>query len=470
MLGPGTARLVWGKPRRAEDVDLASGTRRAATCCPRPTRPVAPNCRRDGDALLFTATPPLGQPRSGCRTEPTARTPKSITPGSDPMWLRNGEEFLYGIDPIHAAVFSLPTMSFSLLAGSRPRRHQMIAEKAVSPRADALALLVGGRQRAVGSARLRRSRASITDGPSAFRRCTTSQFDRRSTVCCCRSTSRPSLSTLTSLDWRHGRFETSWPLSWARDRRRRGRRRERTDLLGRRRDRRTPGSTIGPDRRRLTNDGQSLLGAPISPTGDLLLGKLADDGAHQHLAAPAPMGLRARDNGPDDAIRTSAPTDRRWAYVDYAQKSIDALRGRATAAACPSARTRCCPHCRRFRPTGRRSPTSPRWAHRELIVSRLEDGDGTQTGADPLAVSARLVVADIVWSFEGSGGHYPGSNATSRAAAGDRRTRCRTRRPGRSTSGELLAPERRPRSPFFRRVRVETEETRTLLRLDRLGR
>ena len=39
-----------------------------------------------------------------------------MTSGADPLWLGGNDEFLYSVDPSDAAVFSLPTMSFALLA------------------------------------------------------------------------------------------------------------------------------------------------------------------------------------------------------------------------------------------------------------------------------------------------------------------------------------------------------------------
>jgi serine/threonine-protein kinase len=137
-----TARIVSGKPRRAEDVDLPSGDRRAADLLPETYLTGCPQLSPDGTSLLFGATTAAGGTEIRLSGRRDGGQAKPITPGGEPIWMRNGKEFLYDIDPSHAASFSLPTMSFILLADPGLGGHQMIAEKAASPNADAVALLL----------------------------------------------------------------------------------------------------------------------------------------------------------------------------------------------------------------------------------------------------------------------------------------------------------------------------------------
>ncbi len=55
MLSPKTARLIWGLPRRAEDVDLYSGRRHPSDLDPRSYRDGCPEQSPSGRGLLFTA-------------------------------------------------------------------------------------------------------------------------------------------------------------------------------------------------------------------------------------------------------------------------------------------------------------------------------------------------------------------------------------------------------------------------------
>ena len=67
-----------------------------------------------------------------------------MTSGADPLWLGGNDEFLYSVDSSHAAVFSLPTMSFTLLAEPKfGQRRAIVLDKAVSQTGNTVALLVG---------------------------------------------------------------------------------------------------------------------------------------------------------------------------------------------------------------------------------------------------------------------------------------------------------------------------------------
>ena len=84
-----------------------------------------PDLSPDRRELLFTANTTVGGAEIRHSKNPDGRDAKPVTPGSDPAWLMNGEEFAYSIDGAHAAVFSLPTMKFRLLADPGPGSQQI---------------------------------------------------------------------------------------------------------------------------------------------------------------------------------------------------------------------------------------------------------------------------------------------------------------------------------------------------------
>src|SRR4051794_3444476 len=115
MVDDKTVRVVWGSPRRAEEVDLGSGERRVARLAPETFRVGCPELSPNRKALLFTAQTQTGASEIRV-SSPVGREARSVTSGADPLWLGGNDEFLYNVDSAHAAVFSLPTMSFTLLA------------------------------------------------------------------------------------------------------------------------------------------------------------------------------------------------------------------------------------------------------------------------------------------------------------------------------------------------------------------
>jgi serine/threonine protein kinase len=134
------ARIIWGSPRRAEDLDIATGVR---VPDPLPSVTYAVDCPQlspSGDQLLFTSLPIGGSPQI-VRAAANGSDPVAVTTGSDPLWLPNGEEFVFEADPSHAGVFSLPTMRHTLVPESNDWEQKHLYKKAVSEAGDIVAVV-----------------------------------------------------------------------------------------------------------------------------------------------------------------------------------------------------------------------------------------------------------------------------------------------------------------------------------------
>jgi serine/threonine protein kinase len=110
-----TVRFVWGYPAHAEDVDTRTGLR-----VPSPLVPVAyaegcPDLSSDGQRLVYTGHNPDDRAYAFVSTHPDGRDAVAevqiAEPSrtSDPVWLPDGQTFLYDIDDKHVGVFSLET-------------------------------------------------------------------------------------------------------------------------------------------------------------------------------------------------------------------------------------------------------------------------------------------------------------------------------------------------------------------------
>ena len=143
MLNDRTARLVWGAPRQAEDIDIGSGRRRVSDLVPETYRIGCPELSPNGHSLLYTGRSETGAVDVRLSEFEDGHDAKTVTSGSDPQWLGRNEEFSYDVDSSHAAIFSLPTATLTLLPEPEFGNHRMILQKAVSSVGNAVALLVG---------------------------------------------------------------------------------------------------------------------------------------------------------------------------------------------------------------------------------------------------------------------------------------------------------------------------------------
>ena len=109
----------------------------------RPFESGCPELSPNRKTLLFTAQTQAGASEIRLST-PDGREVKSVTSGADPLWLGGNDEFLYSVDSSHAAVFSLPTMNFTLLAEPKfGQRRATNPRQGSEPHREYRCLLVG---------------------------------------------------------------------------------------------------------------------------------------------------------------------------------------------------------------------------------------------------------------------------------------------------------------------------------------
>jgi hypothetical protein len=455
-----TARLVWGTPRRAEDINIATGERRPAPLAPETYSVGCPELSPQKNALLFSAQQAAGATELRLWDLKEGHPATTVTPGSDPQWLGNGEEFLYNVDATHAAIFSLPTMSLTLLPDPHPGSHQTILGKAVQLATESMALLlsIDGADVAVALYQGRTTEYRGAFIVPAGRRIQFSDPDDNVLVSYQLS---GTVSTLAALDWHKGSYRNLGMLPGL-------------DLVG---ARRSGDQTIllgrhisndawfydGSSRRALTSDGETY-SAAISSDGQLLLSKRGDDGRVSIWSQGRDGQLKRVTAGPADVGPDFSSDGRWWVYADYAQKSI---------VLCSVAESTC--------RTLRRDSQLPTWPK----VS----ADGTKVAYLTQTNVPRLTIVSVddgrvqrswdayyqcppvwsspttIWSFEALAGHYFWAE---RSAMSGERTGSRIEIPGNGAAPSEIQcwPAGVGRdSPFFQRVRVETRETAKLLRL-----
>jgi hypothetical protein len=117
-------RLVWGQPRRAEDVDLKRQIRAPSALVPAAYAVGCPQRSPDGKQLIFEGHDADGRPTILHSSDPAGRNARPVvssaeaTVGSDPQWLSSSREFAFDLDDRTAAVFSLATNTIKSLRRS----------------------------------------------------------------------------------------------------------------------------------------------------------------------------------------------------------------------------------------------------------------------------------------------------------------------------------------------------------------
>jgi serine/threonine-protein kinase len=456
-----TVRVVWGSPRKAEDIDVDSGARRAAPLVPDAYLAGCPDLSPDGHELLFTARSSAGGTEIRHSKSPDGRNATAVTAGSDPVWLKSGEDFAYSIDATHPAVFSMATMRFRLLGDAGLGGVQTILGKAASLHSDAVAVMVYGNdvQWAL----------TVYEGPGLDKQ-TSVVLDRTQNL---RFSSLDDTlflspveprSPLAALDWRSAAY------------RKVGRfgdvdlvdvliKGDNAVLLGRRR-----ATDVwlqdGSVRRRLTSDGKNAAAA-ISASGQLLLAK-SEAGVAINIWSQDPGGVpRKVTSGQFDTTPDFSPDGRSWVYADYPRKSI---------LMCTTASNECrvllrdemLPTWPRFSPDGLKIAYVRQGAVPRLMTISISDGQAKALGnthwqCPPVWSSAREI-----WGFEGTSGHYVWvERDVESASRTGRRVEVRTSRDAVDDDIECWPDDVPSGSPFSRRLRLETEESSSILRLPR---
>jgi hypothetical protein len=455
MIDSRTAQVVLGKPRRAEVVDVVSGARRRSDLVPETYQVGCPQRSLDGSTLLFSSHTVAGVSEVRLSTESDGSRSKSITAGADPMWLGNGREFVYDLDASHAAVFSLPTMSLTLLPDSGLDGHHAIADKAVGPRMDLIALLLVNDNAEWAVA--------IHDGRGFAHRSTFMvpagyhlQFDPKTEALYLPDSRSLASSSLTLLDWRGstitrvGRYPGLEIVSAIRTG---------DDLVVLLRH---PTSDAwlhdGGSRRRLTVDGQTF-SAAISNEGHMLLGKRSDEGAFSIWWKGRDGRARRVTNGPSDVGPEFSATGKEWAYVDYQARSVVLCRSPDIDCR-PLVHDDMLPSWPRFSPDGQSLAYVTQIGTSRLVVTSVRDGrtqviGPVQSSCPPVWSSSRTL-----WTLEGAAKTHSWIERDAEFGL---------------TTGKRLDLEpgadcwprvEDPRSPFYRRVKMEAEEDSSLLRVE----
>ena len=455
VVAPHTARLVWGAPRVAEDVDVASGQRTPAPISKETYAVGCPDLSPGGEALLYTAHNAEGA--SEIRLAgPDGRNSRTITPGADPVWLRRSDEFVYNVDRSHAAVFSLPTMALVLLSQDGGGAWPILA-KATDPASGSLAITfaTNNADRTVAIYK----DGALTD-PTVFKIAFPYSMDFRphSHELFLSYEPSPSQSSLVAFDGDAnslrsvGRYRGMSIAGVKFD--------GPTSVLLTRVQSRDLWFHDGHEPVRLTQDGQTVSGA-LSPKGDLLASKRNDDGTIVIVWRSPTAPSKNLTTGPFDALPDFAPDGDQWVYVDYERKRL--MLCRLSTQECGVLRDDpLLPAWPRFSPSGDQLAFITQVNIPRLKVLSLRDRSirdlGPTFGQCPPVWSSNT----RVWGLEGSRGSYFWSE---RDVTTERRLDGRVALDDVVDESEQLHCSPRnvpPTSPFFERVRSQVDERSAL--------
>ena len=461
MLNRTTARLVWGGPRRAEDVDLVSGRRTPSELDPETYRVGCPELSPSGRALLFVGKNPSGATDIRLSTTPDGRSPKTITSGSDPLWMGgDDDDFIYEVDPSHVATYSLPTMSFSLLPDSGFGKHRLVVDKTVDRQKGTIAVLLCDESSNYGVAIYEGKDVELAKTvvvPAVHR----IQFGWNDETLLVSYQLSGAVSTLGMLAWRDDALRTlgrypgfdiirarlSGPLGAP------------GDLLLTRHVSSDLWNDDGVHRQKLTTDGLSYSG-DRSPSGELLVSKWNSDGSVTVWRQGRGGEIEQLTHGQSDVEPRFSPADHQWAYADYAKKSV--MLCSFDTGKCRVLREDELPASPAFSPDGRSLAYLAQLGAQKLkIVSTI---DGTVRASWDAYAQCPPVWSSPskIWSLETSAGHYEWleRDATNGAKTGNHLVV-----ENKGDASVLMQCPFARESPFYRHVRVERKEVSRLLYL-----
>jgi hypothetical protein len=446
------ARIVWGNPRTGEEIDLVTGERRRAALPSETWVLGCPDLSPSGDALLYTAKNDAGAAEIRMAA-PDGSHPRTITPGSDPMWLRGSDEFVYNVDRAHAAVFSLPTMGFILLSD---------AGSGIWPILDKTADPASGRFAVVSSTNDQTRTVALYNSGS-FKADTVFKVGftyamalhpHREGLLLAYQPSR-SQSSLIEVDQggrsarNVGRYSGMSIAAIRFD--------GSTPVLLTRANSQDAWLYNETGRVRLTTTG-NVGAAALSTKGDLLVSRRAEDGRVSIALASSNGIVENVTPGPADTLPDFAPDGDRWVYVDYdkrklmlcelSHRSCRSVRDEPTLASWP-----------RFSPSGEQVAFVTQTSIPRLRVLSLKDGSmrdlGPTFGQCPPVWSSNT----SVWGLEAAQGRYFWSE---RDALTTRKLAGRTELEGVLAEGQdvrqCFPKDAPPGSVFFQKLRVEGEE------------
>jgi hypothetical protein len=455
-----TVRLIWGSPRRAEDVAVGSGERRPASLVRDAYSTGCPELAPDRHALLFTVTTATGAGEIRHSTNPEGRDAQAVAPGWNPLWLPNGAEFVYRPDAAQVAVFSLATMKSRLLEHPDLGVSPSILGTAVGTRSASVAVMYythDGRWVVTiddGSARGRRATFAVP-GARNFRFAASDDTLFISPL--------EASSPLTALDWRKGTLRNV------------GRYGE-MDLV----DALVAGPTVAvlarrrskdvwlhepSGKRRLTTDGLND-GAALSVSGELLLARPGPDSTEDIWLREPGGALRKVTNGQHDTNPEFSPDGRTWIYVDYDRRSI--MTCTSGADACHVLRhDETLPVAPRFSPDGSKVAYVRLGAVSQLMAFSVSTGKEWRLGRVYWQCPPVWASSDRIWVFEesSSGGYAWVEKELETDLRTGRRLSIAQSSSGPDEDFDCWPKDVDAASPFFSRPRVETRETSSLLGL-----
>jgi serine/threonine protein kinase len=131
--------VVLGHDRRAVVLDVVTKALQPSSLSPQTFALGCPQRSKRG-ALLFESFDESG--RRQIMHAAVAERPdqaKAVTTGVKPAWLPSGLEFAYTADDSHAAIFSIPVMTTTII-NERPQDSGLLVGQAIAPKGNAIAL------------------------------------------------------------------------------------------------------------------------------------------------------------------------------------------------------------------------------------------------------------------------------------------------------------------------------------------
>jgi serine/threonine protein kinase len=316
LRGGTSARIVWGAPRRAEDIDLTTGSRSPSPLPPSTYQFDCPQLSPRGDQLLFTRLS-AGASSQIMRADPRGEGAIALTSGAEPLWLPSGDEFVFNVDVSHVGVFALPTMTYNILPSNQAQMNGRSYRKAVSPLGDVVAVLYneGTFDRILEIHSLPDlKRIAVWQAPN-----TINQIAFQGGRLTFSDASAP--GTIADFDWRTGQAHRRGYLpgrevfSTASD----------SDsgklLLSRVRSSDVwLFDPLAPPRQ-LTTDGRDYA-ASWSPSGDVLVGRQLQDGRMVIIRYDHNGAQKQLTNGPTDSLPHFGADGTTWLYADYGRQTI----------------------------------------------------------------------------------------------------------------------------------------------------
>ncbi|HEY6475501.1 MAG TPA: hypothetical protein VI456_02905, partial [Polyangia bacterium] len=451
-----TLRVIWGSPRRAEDIDVVSGIRRPAKLRPETYRAGCPHLAPNGTKLLFTVLNQAGSSEIRVSEVPDGSDSAVLTSGSEPLWFGNGDQVAYNLGSGHAAIISLATMEMTLLPDPAFGDSRFLVGKAVNPKGNLIAALFGSSTYDFAVAIFQGPRF---DSPKLYSIPMGSRIEFGPDDDLLLSYFTGSTSILADVDWRTGDarniarysgfdllevgFVGVEKIVWAR--------RQSSDAW----------LYEGRTRSRLTFDGRTY-SAARSPAGELLLGRRDSDGNmniwHQ-TPGSNPVELTS---GRGNVTPEFSPDGRSWVYANYDRKSI-VLCSNASSTCRDLGKDDGMPTRPRFSPDGRNIAYVTQIGVPRLVIISAIDGSVRASWDAYYECPPVWSRAGTIWSLEASGHRYWWSE---REVERWTKTGNRIETPNENVTLEDVQcwpKDSRVDSPLFKTVRVEADETSRFL-------